>query len=199
MFIQPRVWSFYTASVLVGFGAAGNRIRTSRTSPKGSQNSSWWAVLVLGPSVVNLDLVCWFCGAVHLDWLCLGLCVPSAVDRRGERAGNKLHWHHYRAQQRTFLGSAAVQASAWFVASWHASFISPYGTGSSPPETESWPAFLRFFQLAFWEPLHLLGLARTRSHFRYPWMLNSSFSPITGAGRVCGGRMSDSPPTVGRP
>lgn len=88
MFIYPYTWSFYTASVLVGIGAAGNETLTSNT-------------FFLKTTKKKTFLHVYMCLFFTL--------LSSAVDGSGKCAHHQLQWLHNRKKQWHILGSAAVQ------------------------------------------------------------------------------------------
>uniref|UniRef100_A0A8C5F5V0 Major facilitator superfamily domain containing 11 n=1 Tax=Gadus morhua TaxID=8049 RepID=A0A8C5F5V0_GADMO len=74
MFIQPRVWSFYTASVLVGFGAAvlwtaqGNVLAINSTDTTIGRNSGiFWALLQFSLFFGNLYIYLAWQGHDHIS------------------------------------------------------------------------------------------------------------------------------------
>ncbi|CAL8301888.1 unnamed protein product [Merluccius merluccius] len=74
VFIQPRVWSFYTASVLVGFGAAvlwtaqGNVLAINSTDSTIGRNSGiFWALLQLNMFFGNLYIYLAWQGHDHIS------------------------------------------------------------------------------------------------------------------------------------
>ncbi|KAJ3600891.1 hypothetical protein NHX12_031865 [Muraenolepis orangiensis] len=74
MFIQPRVWSFYTASVLVGFGAAvlwtaqGNVLAINSTGTTIGRNSGiFWALLQFSLFFGNLYIYLAWHGHDHIS------------------------------------------------------------------------------------------------------------------------------------